>query len=137
MGLKIVNNQILPTGSSTEVHIENVIFDGSVPIVDVLSSNPSTGNYIGVDANGILYKRAKTPGYTGGRGAQGNQGYGGRTGYSGPGGGRGAPSSSSILFLYAKAICSAICASIAANTLLAFGLCPISSLILGSLINAK
>ena len=92
MGLKITNNQIQATGSHSEVHIENVIFDGNVPIVDVLSSNPSTGNYIAVDTDGTLYRRAKVPGYTGpqgGQGPQGNQGYQGPTGNLGPQGGQG------------------------------------------------
>ena len=89
MGLQIINNQILPTGTDSEIHIENVIFDGNVPIVNVLSANPSTGNYIGVDSNGILYRRAKTPGYTGGRGSQGSQGHNGHSGYTGPQGGNG------------------------------------------------
>jgi len=92
MGVKITNNQIQATGSHSEVHIENVIFDGNVPIVDVLSANPSTGNYIAVDTDGTLYRRAKTPGYTGpggNQGPQGPQGFQGNNGILGPQGGNG------------------------------------------------
>ena len=61
MGLKITGNQIIPSGSSTEILIDNAVFSGSVPIFATLSTQPSPGDYIVVDNNGILYRRSKTP----------------------------------------------------------------------------
>jgi hypothetical protein len=106
MGLKITGNQIIPSGSSTEILIDNAVFSGSVPIFATLSTQPSPGDYIVADTNGVLYRRSKPPGlpgdigfqgpqgvtgFTGSMGSQGSQGSGGGNGDPGAYGPQGAP----------------------------------------------
>ena len=97
MGLKITGNQIIPSGSSTEILIDNAVFSGSVPIFATLSTQPSPGDYVVVDTNGVLYRRAKPPGLPGATGFQGPTGPTGFTGSmgsqgsTGSGGGNGDP----------------------------------------------